>query len=281
MLHQIDLFLGGFVVISAIVGLARGLSGELISILKLLLTVILSQQLSAIIHQKFAIAAILNVILPSLLFGMIYFFLSIVSGIFLVPIRNLIDAIIPAIINKPLGLVIGSIKSVFIIIVAYNLYIITINNFNFSSDNYFHNSIFADDLIATEEPAKSFLAGYINNKLDNSQDNDDKKNLINEFLNNSGDETKTTEIDKSEQEAEQKAVGENIETENTENDANYLDDLETIIKIYDKINDTSTETDPAENISNDNSKNSNSNDSNSGSPSILNNLNKVMQLLEQ
>lgn len=281
MLHQIDLFLGGFVVISAIVGLARGLSGELISILKLLLTVILSQQLSAIIHQKFAIAAILNVILPSLLFGMIYFFLSIVSGIFLVPIRNLIDAIIPAIINKPLGLVIGSIKSVFIIIVAYNLYIITINNFNFSSDNYFHNSIFADDLIATEEPAKSFLAGYINNKLDNSQDNDDKKNLINEFLNNSGDETKTTEIDKSEQEAEQKAVGENIETEDTENDANYLDDLETIIKIYDKINDTSTETDPAENISNDNSKNSNSNDSNSGSPSILNNLNKVMQLLEQ
>lgn len=281
MLHQIDLFLGGFVVISAIVGLARGLSGELISILKLLLTVILSQQLSAIIHQKFAIAAILNVILPSLLFGMIYFFLSIVSGIFLVPIRNLIDAIIPAIINKPLGLVIGSIKSVFIIIVAYNLYVITINNFNFSSDNYFHNSIFADDLIATEEPAKSFLAGYINNKLDNSQDNDDKKNLINEFLNNSGDETKTTEIDKSEQEAEQKAVGENIETEDTENDANYLDDLETIIKIYDKINDTSTETDPAENISNDNSKNSNSNDSNSGSPSILNNLNKVMQLLEQ
>lgn len=281
MLHQIDLFLGGFVVISAIVGLARGLSGELISILKLLLTVILSQQLSAIIHQKFAIAAILNVILPSLLFGMIYFFLSIVSGIFLIPIRNLIDAIIPAIINKPLGLVIGSIKSVFIIIVAYNLYVITINNFNFSSDNYFHNSIFADDLIATEEPAKSFLAGYINNKLDNSQDNDDKKNLINEFLNNSGDETKTTEIDKSEQEAEQKAVGENIETEDTENDANYLDDLETIIKIYDKINDTSTETDPAENISNDNSKNSNSNDSNSGSPSILNNLNKVMQLLEQ
>ena len=126
---QIDIYILLFLCFSIILGASRGLSGELGALLKLIFTSLITYKILLIIDQKYNFI-LSNTITPIIMGVSIYFVINLLLKIIISPLTILLRTIIPTIIDKPLGMILGLGKSLLILTI---LYIITVTiNYNFT-----------------------------------------------------------------------------------------------------------------------------------------------------
>lgn len=119
---QTDIYILLFLCFAIILGVSRGLSGELGALLKLIFTSLITYKILLIIDQKYNFI-LSNAITPIIMGVSIYFVINLLLKIIISPLTILLRTIIPTIIDKPLGMILGLGKSLLILTI---LYIITI-----------------------------------------------------------------------------------------------------------------------------------------------------------
>jgi uncharacterized membrane protein required for colicin V production len=146
-LSQTDLYLALYLAFAIILGMVRGLSGEVGASLKFILATIISYSLIIFINEKFNLLSG-NMYSLLILSVIIYFVTGFLLKIIIAPFTLVLKTIIPNFIDKPLGIFLGLAKS--LIIITF-LYIMLLTSSN---------------LLARETP-KWLVAAKANNYLHN------------------------------------------------------------------------------------------------------------------
>ena len=117
-----DFILLGVTAIFAFIGLVRGVSGEIGSILKITLTVAMGYSILDLVGKNANPELLNNVFFPTIIYIVTYILISILAKFLIYPVIYFLCAILPIIIDKPLGLIFGTAKILIIYVIIYNIY---------------------------------------------------------------------------------------------------------------------------------------------------------------
>lgn len=118
-MYQLDLYIFLLLLATITIGVIRGFSGELGSLLKLILTIVISYKLIAILNDKLDFSFTQNIWFPITIYTIVYILTSFFLKIILFQMVFILRTITPNMIDKPLGALLGFSKIIFILTIIY------------------------------------------------------------------------------------------------------------------------------------------------------------------
>ena len=118
-MQQLDIYISLLLIGSIALGTYRGFSGELGSLLKLVLTIVISYKVLGMINEKLNFSFIQNIFFPMTIYSVVYILTSFILKIIIFQMVFMLRSIIPSVVDKPLGAILGFIKTILILIMIY------------------------------------------------------------------------------------------------------------------------------------------------------------------
>jgi uncharacterized membrane protein required for colicin V production len=156
-LAYLDLIIIAYLIITPIIGLSRGVSTELSSLIKLAITIIAIFFLSSLLVDIFAIPLINKPYLLLSLCVSSYVLIAFFGNIILIPLNLLLQTVIPNLLSKLLGFSLATIKA-FLLIAAFIIFILKFSES--ASPSWLNDSKTAEIIHSNKTTATTFISYY-------------------------------------------------------------------------------------------------------------------------
>lgn len=172
----LDLTVLGVVGLGGLLGLSRGLTGEILAIIKLLVSAFITAQILHLIDSYLPDSKILNYIVNGVLGGVIFFICSMILSLITFQINMVLSAIVPDIINRPAGAFFGSFKFFLVACVMFYVGYSAYLALDEKEVDWVEDSLSKDTLLATGGTISAVILSYEGIDFSDS-DNDGKKEV--------------------------------------------------------------------------------------------------------
>ncbi|MFZ8864734.1 MAG: CvpA family protein [Rickettsiales bacterium] len=153
----LDLIIIAYLIITPIIGLSRGASTELSSLIKLTITIIAIFLLSSLLVDIFAIPLINKPYLLLSLCVSSYVLIAFFGNIILIPLNLLLQTVIPNLLSKLLGFSLATIKA-FLLVAAFIIFILKFSES--ASPSWLTDSKTAEIIHSNKTTATTFISYY-------------------------------------------------------------------------------------------------------------------------